>query len=109
MWKPFAIVVKTQSKVYIQCAQLFVTLWTAACPASLSMGFFRQEYHSGLPFPLPGDLPDPGIELASPESHALQADSLPAEPSGRCSILKYPKNIYWLIEAIVLGVREIEK
>ena len=73
------------------------------------MGFFRQEYHSGLPFPLPRDLPDPGIKLASPESHALQADSLPAEPSGRCSILEYPKNIYWLIEAIALGVREIEK
>ena len=109
MWKPFAIVVKTQSKVYIQCVQLFVSLWTAACPAPLSMGFFRQEYRSGLPFTPPGDLPDRGIELASPESLALQADSLPAEPSGRCSILKYPKNIYWLIEAIALGVREIEK
>ena len=44
--------------------------------SSLSMGFPRQEYWSGLPFPSSGDLPDPGIELGSP---ALQADSLPAE------------------------------
>ena len=49
----------------------------------LSMGFSRQEYRSGLPFPSPGDPPDPGIELRSP---ALQADSLPAEPQGK------PKN-----------------
>ena len=42
-----------------------------------------QEYWSGLPFPLPGDLPDPGIEPASPVSSALQADSLPVEPSGK--------------------------
>ena len=47
--------------------------WTVACEASLSMGFSRQEYWDGLPFPSPGDLPHPGIELGSPE---LQADSL---------------------------------
>ena len=45
-----------------------------ACQAPLSMGFPRQEYWSGLPFPSPGDLPDSGFELAAP---ALQADSLP--------------------------------
>ena len=44
--------------------------WTAAHQASLCMGFPRQEYWSGLPFPLPGDLPYPGIEPASPESPA---------------------------------------
>ena len=44
--------------------------WTVACQAPLSMGFFQQEYWSGLPFPSPGDLPDPGIE---PRSPALQA------------------------------------
>ena len=44
------------------------------------MGFSRQEYWSGLPFPSPGDLPDPGIE---PKSPALQADSLPPEPPGK--------------------------
>ena len=56
-----------------------VTPWTVACQASLSMGFSRQEYWSGLPFPSLGDLPNPGIE---PESPALQADSLPAELPG---------------------------
>ena len=46
------------------------------------MGFSRQEYWSGLPFPPPGDLPNPGIKPASPVSPSLQADSLPTEPSG---------------------------
>ena len=46
--------------------QLIVTPWTVACQAPLSMEFFRQEYWSGLPFPSPGDLPDPGIEPMSP-------------------------------------------
>ena len=50
----------------------FSSPWTVACQAPLSMGFSRQESWGGLPFPPPGDLPDPGIELASP---ALQADS----------------------------------
>ena len=85
--------------------QLFATLWTVARQVSLSMGFSRQEYWSGLPFPSPGALPNPGIEPASfvspvlagrffttsatwvePRSPALQADSLPAEPQGK------PKN-----------------
>ena len=52
----------------------FATLWTIASQAPLSMGFSRQEYRSGLPCPLPGDLPDPGIQPGSP---TLQADSLP--------------------------------
>ena len=56
-----------------------VTPWTAAHQAPLSMGFSRQEYWSGLPFPSPGDLPNPEIEPGSP---ALQVDSLPAEPPG---------------------------
>ena len=55
---------------------LFVTSWTVACQAPLSMGFSRQEHWSGLPFPSPGDLPNPEIEPGSPE---LQADSLPTE------------------------------
>ena len=57
--------------------QLFAALWTVTCQAPLSMGFSRQEYCSGLPCPPPGDLPDPGIELVSPVSPALQVDSLP--------------------------------
>jgi len=56
-----------------------VTPWVVARQASLSLGFPRQEYWSGLPFPSPGDLPDPGIEPISP---ALQADSLLTEPPG---------------------------
>ena len=56
--------------------QFFETPWTVAHQAPLSMGFSRQEYWSGLPFPSPGDLPGPGMEARSP---ALQADSLPSE------------------------------
>ena len=54
------------------------TQWTVACQAPLFKGFSRQEYWSGLPFPSPGDLPDPGIEPGSP----LQTDSLPTELKG---------------------------
>ena len=61
---------------------LFVTPWTVACQAPLSMGFFRQEFWSGLPFPPPGDLLHPRIKPMSPVSPTLQADSLPAEPLG---------------------------
>ena len=60
--------------------QLFEGLWTVACQAPLSIGFSRQEYWSGLPFPSPGDLSDPGIESRSP---ALQADALPSEQPGK--------------------------
>ena len=59
---------------------LFVTPWTVAHQAPLSMGFSRQEYWSGLPFPSPGDLPDPGIE---PRSPTLQADALTSDPPGK--------------------------
>ena len=54
-----------------------VTPWTVACQAPLSMGFSRQEYWSGLPFPSPGDLPDPGIEPRSPVLQSCY--SLPTE------------------------------
>ena len=60
---------------------------TVALQALLSVGFPRQEYWSGLPFPPPGDLPNPGIK---PGSLALQADSSPTEPSGQ------PLNTGWL-------------
>ena len=56
--------------------------WTVAYQAPLSMGFFRQEYWSGLPFPSPGDHPDPSIK---PRSPTLQADALPSEPPRRGS------------------------
>ena len=61
----------------------FAALWTLAHQAPLSVGFSRQEYWSGLPFPSPGDFPDPGIELMSLMSPALQAGSLPLAPPGK--------------------------
>ena len=63
--------------------QLSVTPWTVAHQASPSMGFSRQEYWNGLPFPSPGDLPDPGME---PGSLALEADALTSEPPGKPSL-----------------------
>ena len=56
------------------------TPWAVVCQAPQPIGFSRQEYWSGLPFPPAEDLPDPGIEARSP---ALQADSLPTELSGK--------------------------
>ena len=67
--------VKSLSRV-----RLFATPWTVAHQAPLSMGFSRQEYWSGLPFPSPGDLPNPRIELRSP---ALQTEALTSEPPGK--------------------------
>ena len=56
---------------HFSCVQLFVTPWTVACQAPLSMGFSRQEYWSGLPCPPPGDLPKPGFKVESLISPAL--------------------------------------
>ena len=76
-----AIISKERKKKVksLSCVRLFATLWTVAYQASPSLGFFRQEYWSGLPFPSPGDLPDPGIKPGSP---ALEADALTSEPQG---------------------------
>ena len=60
------------------------TLWTVTRQVPLSMGFSSQEYWSGLLFPSPGDLPDPGIE---PRSPALQADSFLTEPRGKPRVM----------------------
>ena len=60
--------------------QLFATLWTVAHQAPVSMGLSRQEYWSGLPCSLQGDLPDPGMEPASLKSGALAGGSLPLVP-----------------------------
>ena len=65
--------VKVQSLSRVQLA----TPWTVAHQVSLYMGFSRQEYWNGLPFPFPGDFPDPGME---PRSPSLQADVLTSEP-----------------------------
>ena len=61
---------------YFRHVQLFVTPWTVAHQAPLSVRFSRQEYWSGLPCPPPGDLPNPGMEPESPVSPELQVDSL---------------------------------
>ena len=70
-------------------AWLLATPWTVACQAPLSMEFSRQEYWSGLPFPSPGDIPNPGIKYRSP---ALKTDSLPSEPPGKPKTLNKNEN-----------------
>ena len=69
----------SESEIAQSCLTL-ATPWTEAYQAPPSMGFSRQEYWGGLPFPSPGDLPNPGTESRSP---TLQADSLTAEPQGK--------------------------
>ena len=71
--------IESDSEVAQSCPTL-CDPWTVAHQAPLSMGFSRQEYGSGLPFPSPGDLPDPGIE---PRSPTLQADVLTSAPPGK--------------------------
>ena len=66
--------------IEISCILLFATSWTVAHQAPLSMEFSRQEYWSGLPFPTPGDLPDPGIKPTSLESPALAGGFFTTEP-----------------------------
>ena len=69
---------------FYQFSIFFVTPWTEACQAPLTVEFSRQEYWSGLPFPFSEDLPNPGIEPWSP---ALQAGSLPSKPPGKMPLL----------------------
>ena len=71
------------------CVQLFVTPWTVAHQAPVSMGFSRQEYQGGLPFPSPEDLPNPGIKPASLEAPALQTDSLPLSHQGSPWLMRH--------------------
>ena len=65
--------------------QLFATQWTVALQAPLSMGFPRQEYWSRLPFPSPGDLPDPETEPTCPASAALAGRFFTTKPPGKLS------------------------
>ena len=69
---------------------LFATTWTIAYQAPLSMEFSRQAYWNGLPFPSPGDLPDPGIKPGSP---TFQADALLSEPPGKPSAETVPTRL----------------
>ena len=81
-----ALVTATSPQSCFIHVPLFATLWTVTCQTPLSMEFSRQEYSSGLPFPSPEDLPNPGVEAGS---RALQADSLPSEPLGKpyCTVI----------------------
>ena len=74
------IVVAVQS---LSRVLLFVTLWTVAQQATLSMGFSKQEYWSGSPFPPPGHLPNPGIKPRSLESLALASGFFTTKPPGK--------------------------
>ena len=73
------------------------TPWTVARQAPPSMGFSRQEYWSGLPFPSPGDLPNPGIK---PGCFALQADSLLSEPYNLCGWQPFPHSTLILAHSL---------
>ena len=79
------ICVHSYTVIYLclYCIQLFATLWTAACQALLSMVFPRQGYRSGLPFPIPWDLPDPGIKSESLVSPALAGGFFATETHGK--------------------------
>ena len=90
----------------------FATPWTVACQVPLSMGFPRQEYWSVLPFPSPGDLPDPAIKPTSP---AWQVDSLPLSHQGspmknimliKMSLLTEKGKHYWCSYLSFYKVRE---
>ena len=94
----FMVALQQQKQTHV-CAcvlsrvRLFETPWTVTYEASLSMGFSRQECWSGLPFPSPGDLPNPRIE---PRSPALETDALTSEPPGK-SRHEWNLNIYqWM-------------
>ena len=89
--------VKSLSRV-----RLFVIPWTVAYLAPPSMGFSRQEYWNGLPFPSSGDLPNLGIE---PRSPAFQAGSLPSEPPGKPGDYYYPHSTAGETEAEWLRTR----
>ena len=91
--------------------QLLATPWTAAHQAPPSMGFSRQQYWSGLPFPSTGDLPDPGLK---PRSPTLQVDSLPSEPPGKprgtvegCSFTRQSQKAFLILIQLTRGRKEL--
>ena len=86
-----SVVVYSLSRV-----QFFVTPWTVASQTALSMGFPREEYCSGLSFPPPGDLPDPGIEPTSP---ALAGRFFTTEPPGKPLVFRPQPKCYFITEA----------
>ena len=91
----------------LSCVWLFVTPWTVAHQAPLSMGYSRQDW-SGLPLSSPGDLPNPGIKHESP---TIQAVSLPSEPQGKLRVFRsIQSNIGWsLVWNILQGIYSLKK
>ena len=81
-------------------AHVFTTLWTVAHQAPLSMGFPRQEYWNGLPFPSLGEIPDPGIKLAFPASPTSTGRFFTTEPSGESKSTVVILINYWIIYTI---------
>ena len=76
--------------------------WTATCQAPLSMNSSRQEYWRGLPFPTPGDLPDPGIEPMSPASPSLAGRFFTTEPAGKLTSSR-GEYLYKLLGLLIHG------
>ena len=93
--------VKSHSRV-----RLFATPWTVAHQAPLTKGFSRHKYWSGLPFPSPGDHPNPGIEPGSP---TLEADALTSEPPGKTSMIYERYTVYCLSPSEHAITAEIHK
>ena len=100
-WCPAARVWAFMSMSMYMCSVVSdcATPWTVACQSPLSMGFSRQEYWSGLPFPSLRDLPDLGIKSASPASSALAGGYLTTEPHGK------PVSIHKLYQLLRCGVK----
>ena len=103
--------------IHFSCVRLFVTLWTVAHQVPLSMGFFRQEYWSGLPYSPLGDLPDPGIEPGSLISPALAGRFFTTSATWEApiwvnlnnwyySVLNY-SILYWVIQKHVTRVPDL--
>ena len=89
--------------------QLSATPWTVAHQAALSMEFSRQEHWSGLPFPPPGDLPDPGIEPVFPVSPAVTGGFFTTEPSGKPSeMVLISKKIHFPLFGKILSLHPID-
>ena len=94
---------KSKREMLLSHVHLFAIPWAVAYQAPTSMGFSRQEYWSGLPFPSPGDLSDPGIEPMSP---TLQTDALPSEPPGGLIHLNLPTSQRPQHQMPSLGLRD---
>ena len=94
---------------HFSCVQLFVTLWTVACQAPLSMGFSRQEYWSEFPCPPPGDLPDPGIGLESLMFPALAGRFFTTSTTweAQCSTLNPGKHHIVLLKVCCCSVTKL--